>query len=135
MILTPNAWFSLLISPFLFGQAFAQYCTPTVSPSTPGNLESLPLVNGTTGNNPDSTTPDLVITSSPAVQSYIVKKHNCLRTLVNPPAADMLEMVWNAEAADKAQKHADKCVNAHNPAAERAICRNDTAFLTLTYSC
>lgn len=37
------------------------------------------------------------------------------RREVNPPATDMLEMTWDDELADEAQKWADNCEFAYNP--------------------
>lgn len=40
--------------------------------------------------------------------------HNDKRRIVNPSAANMLEMKWSQELADIARNHAQKCVFAHN---------------------
>src|SRR4051812_37371156 len=57
---------------------------------------------------------------------YIVRKHNCLRTL--PQASNMLQMQWNKEAAKQAQKWADGCVYEHGPA-NRATSRKFHEFI------
>ncbi|KAF8785148.1 CRISP/Allergen/PR-1-like [Argiope bruennichi] len=56
-------------------------------------------------------------------KDYIVWKHNYLRSIVaqgyertnnQPPAANMMQMVWDEELASVAQKHADQCIFAHD---------------------
>ncbi|GFW45229.1 hypothetical protein TNCV_4733371 [Trichonephila clavipes] len=66
-------------------------------------------------------------------KDYIVWKHNYLRSLVaqgyertnnQPPAANMMQMVWDEELATVAQKHADQCIFAH----DCPECRSVEAF-------
>ena len=100
----------------------AQSCTPLTTPYNANNLYTYPLVNQSTSPI-QMTTASLVNTSLPAVKAYIVKSHNCRRTLVKPAAANMLLMQWNAEAAAGAQKHASNCVYQHNSNANRTTSR------------
>jgi len=44
------------------------------------------------------------------VQRNIVLYHNFFRTRVTPPAADMLSMSWNKDAARSAQRWAEQCM-------------------------
>ncbi|XP_023344892.1 cysteine-rich secretory protein 2 [Eurytemora carolleeae] len=43
------------------------------------------------------------------LRSLIVKSHNYFRSNVDPPAADMLKMVWDQESAKMSQSWAEKC--------------------------
>ena len=100
----------------------AQYCTPATSPYSATNLASYSLINQAT--TPIVlTTSTLVDTAQQAVKDYIVKKHNCLRTLPSPAAANMLAIQWNAEAAANAQQHANNCVYQHNANSNRTTSR------------
>ncbi|GAV06353.1 hypothetical protein RvY_16362 [Ramazzottius varieornatus] len=54
--------------------------------------------------------------SSTALKKYIVDKHNCLRTQVQPPASNMLELRCNDQLTTLAQTLADKCIGLiHDP--------------------
>ena len=108
------------------------YCTPGSAPYSASNLDTYKLIN----NNPvayQATTAALVNTLNQAVKDYIVKKHNCLRTLVIPTAMNMLEMVWNDEVALGAQQHADNCVFAHNANSNRSTSRKHQYLLCLYF--
>uniref|UniRef100_A0A2D4K348 ShKT domain-containing protein n=1 Tax=Micrurus paraensis TaxID=1970185 RepID=A0A2D4K348_9SAUR len=48
-------------------------------------------------------------------QKQIVDKHNALRRSVKPTARNMLQMEWNSNAAQNAQRWADRCSFAHSP--------------------
>lgn len=90
-----------------------EYCTPTTTPYDAKNLTTYPLTN--TSAKVDRSPPSQLDTTLPEVSAYIVKVHNCLRSLVWPAASNMLEMEWSAEAAVQAQGWADKCLPGHNP--------------------
>ncbi|GAU90104.1 hypothetical protein RvY_02573 [Ramazzottius varieornatus] len=108
-----------LVLAFCGGKVLSTYCVPKSSPYDPANLDTYPLGI----QNPptyQTTTAALIDTSVQAVKDYIVDKHNCLRTLITPTAANMLEMVWNNEVAAGAQQHADNCVFAHNSPSNRS---------------
>ncbi|XP_053316456.1 cysteine-rich venom protein TEL1-like [Spea bombifrons] len=53
-------------------------------------------------------------TSNPNVRSMIIDTHNSLRKIVNPPARNMLKMVWNDEAATMADNYAKMCLPNHS---------------------
>ncbi|KAM5256478.1 cysteine-rich secretory protein 3-like [Ctenodactylus gundi] len=53
-------------------------------------------------------------TTLPEVQKEIVNKHNELRKSVSPGASNMLKMEWSKAAAEKAQKWANQCKQAHS---------------------
>ncbi|KAG8511964.1 Cysteine-rich secretory protein 2, partial [Galemys pyrenaicus] len=52
-------------------------------------------------------------TSKAEVQGDIVNKHNEKRRSVSPKASNMLKMSWSSEAAENAQKWANKCTLSH----------------------
>ncbi|KAJ8007364.1 hypothetical protein DPEC_G00116750 [Dallia pectoralis] len=60
-------------------------------------------------------------TSHDIVVLEIVKKHNDLRRLVQPPARNMLQMNWNRDAAANAKKWANRCTKDHSPRKQRTI--------------
>nr|XP_004649501.2 cysteine-rich secretory protein 2-like [Jaculus jaculus] len=60
-----------------------------------------------------------LLTSQAAVQKEIVNKHNELRRAVSPSASNMLRMEWNADAANNAQKWANKCTLEHSNSEDR----------------
>ncbi|PSN56229.1 hypothetical protein C0J52_00391 [Blattella germanica] len=51
-----------------------------------------------------------LVTRIRRVQKNIVLYHNFFRTRVTPPAADMLSMTWNKDAARAAQNWAEQCM-------------------------
>ncbi|XP_053316659.1 cysteine-rich secretory protein 2 [Spea bombifrons] len=53
-------------------------------------------------------------TSNPNIRSMIIDTHNSLRKIVNPPARNMLKMVWNDEAARTADNYAKMCLPNHS---------------------
>ncbi|GAU89575.1 hypothetical protein RvY_02110 [Ramazzottius varieornatus] len=95
-----------------------QFCAPASSPFSASDLSTYPLVNQSS--KMDSVPASFASTSVQEVQDYIVKKHNCLRTLVSPSASNMLTIQWNAEAAQGAQQHANNCVFQHNANTNRS---------------
>ncbi|XP_039268169.1 GLIPR1-like protein 1 [Styela clava] len=52
-------------------------------------------------------------------KKLIVDKHNELRRVVNPPAADMLYMSWDNDLEKLATSYSRKCIFEHNP--DRAL--------------
>merc|ERR1712106_1130311 len=47
--------------------------------------------------------------ANPSLRRVIVSAHNYFRSSVKPPAADMLRMTWDKEAAHMAQEYAGQC--------------------------
>lgn len=64
-------------------------------------------VPGTLGQEEDKGIPILLTNDD---EDGIVAKHNKLRSSVFPTASNMRKMVWHVEAAENAQKWANKCV-------------------------
>ncbi|CAN0302458.1 unnamed protein product [Lampetra fluviatilis] len=58
-------------------------------------------------------------TSQASVQKVIVDLHNQLRRSVSPAASNMLQMVWNQEAANNSAVWAKSCSFSHSPNANR----------------
>ncbi|XP_032832633.2 serotriflin-like [Petromyzon marinus] len=58
-------------------------------------------------------------TSQASVQKAIVDLHNQLRRSVSPAASNMLQMVWNKEAANNSAVWAKSCSFNHSPTANR----------------
>ncbi|XP_070588618.1 cysteine-rich venom protein kaouthin-2-like [Erythrolamprus reginae] len=54
-------------------------------------------------------------------QKEIVDKHNALRRSVRPTARNMLQMEWNANAAQNAKRWADRCSFSHSPPNLRTV--------------
>ncbi|XP_054578310.1 cysteine-rich secretory protein 1 [Eptesicus fuscus] len=64
---------------------------------------------------------DSVLTELLAVQTEIVNLHNALRRAVDPPAANMLKMSWNEEAAQNARELSKYCDVVQSNALKRRI--------------
>uniref|UniRef100_A0A8C4RPS1 SCP domain-containing protein n=1 Tax=Erpetoichthys calabaricus TaxID=27687 RepID=A0A8C4RPS1_ERPCA len=62
-----------------------------------------------------------ILTTDPNVQKTIVDKHNAVRELVLPTAANMVKMGWSTEAAANAEKRANTCEMNHSLPKERTI--------------
>ncbi|XP_069584446.1 serotriflin-like [Ranitomeya imitator] len=62
-------------------------------------------------------------TKKPEVQKEIVDLMNKLRREVEPSARNMLEVVWNEEAAQNAERWANQCSFKHSKEEEREITR------------
>ncbi|XP_039766022.1 serotriflin-like [Ornithorhynchus anatinus] len=62
-----------------------------------------------------------LLTDQASVQKEIVDKHNNLRRMTDPPARNMLRMVWNAEAAKNAENWGKMCTLSHSPKEKRRI--------------
>ncbi|XP_069830134.1 cysteine-rich venom protein-like [Dendropsophus ebraccatus] len=62
-----------------------------------------------------------VSTDLPEIQNEIVEGHNKYRRETDPPAANMLKLKWNAEAAKTALKWALQCQLGHSPQSNRKI--------------
>ena len=68
-------------------------------------------------------------TSSPAVQAAIAALHNAYRR--KHPAANMLEMEWNEEAARLAQSWADACTWNHSECSQRRTSSELMGFINI----
>ncbi|XP_075719942.1 cysteine-rich venom protein tigrin-like [Rhinoderma darwinii] len=60
-------------------------------------------------------------TDNPTIQQKIVDLINHYRRIVQPPAANMLQVFWNNEAAENAKKWAQKCTFEHSDSSQRQI--------------
>lgn len=63
------------------------------------------------------------------LKDMIVDKHDYLRSMVSPPAADMMKMEWNEEAAKVAQWWAEQCQFKHDPGEGRHNSRKRARLL------
>ncbi|XP_075214826.1 cysteine-rich venom protein-like [Lycorma delicatula] len=52
-----------------------------------------------------------ILPTSKKIQHKIVSYHNLFRSLVQPPASDMLAMTWHEGAAKAAQRWANRCLD------------------------
>ncbi|XP_054830310.1 serotriflin-like [Eublepharis macularius] len=59
--------------------------------------------------------------TSMEAQKEIVKTHNDLRKIVDPPASNMLKMTWNEKIAESAKRWANQCKLAISPNNLRSI--------------
>ncbi|KAM4771704.1 cysteine-rich venom protein DIS2-like [Rhinophrynus dorsalis] len=55
------------------------------------------------------------------LQNIIVEVHNNFRRTANPPASNMLKMIWNNEAAQSAARWASTCNEFHSTQEQRRI--------------
>ncbi|XP_072263482.1 serotriflin-like [Pyxicephalus adspersus] len=54
-------------------------------------------------------------------KKIILDAHNKYRCKADPPAKNMLKVIWNDEAAKSAEAWAKKCIQGHSPVSERTI--------------
>ncbi|XP_073529041.1 cysteine-rich venom protein-like [Phyllobates terribilis] len=64
-----------------------------------------------------------LLTNKPEVKKEIVDLMNKLRAKVVPSASNMLQVEWSEEAAQNAEKWANKCTLKHSKAEDRKISR------------